>query len=335
MTIQLTPATEAGTEPADDEVDEQAALPERAAAPARPAAFGAGVVARAFALLSVGVLGFVGYLTLLTPLEQNANQDVLYSQLRGPIAEAVPPYAGRAEDPDGTVVRDVPPVYDDGEDAKIPTGAPVAVLEIPAIGLRQVVVEGTSSGDLEAGPGHRRDTVLPGQHGVSWIYGRATTFGGPFADLPELRRGQDLTVVTFQGRFTYRVEGVRREGDPMPDVKPVEDGGSRLTLVTSEGDNPLQPDSIVYVDALLRGDAQPAAGHPELIPDQEEPLAIDQPALLPLVLWLQALVIVAVAIAWARVRWGRWETHLVGLPIVLAVLWYVYEAGARLLPNLA
>jgi sortase A len=334
MTTQLTPATEAGTEPVADEAAEKPALPGGPPAP-RPGAFGARVVTRALALLAAGVLGFVGYLTLLTPLEQNANQDVLYSRLRGPIAEGVPPYAGRAEDDDGTIVRAVPPVYDDGEDSSIPVGAPVAVLEIPAIGLRQVVVEGTSSGDLELGPGHRRDTPLPGQQGVSWIHGRATTFGGPFADLPNLRRGQDLTVVTFQGTFTYRVEGVRHAGDPMPDVAPVNAGGSRLTLVTAEGDNPLQPGRVVYVDALLRGDPVPTGAFSELIPDQEKELAVDVPALLPLVLWMQALLVAVVAMAWARVRWGRWETHMVGLPVVLAVLWYVYEAGARLLPNLA
>lgn len=330
MTVQLTPPASAAAE----ETDQPVGLP-APAAPVRPTPFGATVAARVFALLAVGVLGFAGYLVLLSPLEQSANQDVLYSQLRGPIAEAVPPYAGRAEDPDGTVVRDVPPIYDDGEDKVIPAGAPIAVLEIPAIGLRQVVVEGTSSGDLELGPGHRRDTVLPGQEGVSLIYGRATTFGGPFANLTTLRRGQDLTVVTFQGKFTYRVEGVRRAGDPLPDLEPITKGGSRLTMVTAEGDNPFQPERTVFVDALLRGDPQPAAEHTRLIPREEQSLASDRPALLPLVLWMQALVLVAVAIAWARVRWGRWETHLVGLPVVLAVLWNVYESGARLLPNLA
>lgn len=334
MTVQLTRQTEATPDEQEGEPDGKPGLP--AAPPARPAPFAASVAARAFALLAVGVLGFVGYLVLLSPLEQSANQDVLYSRLRGPLAEGIPPYAGRAEDPDGTVVRDVPPIYDDGEDAAIPAGAPIAVLEIPALGLWQVVVEGTSSEDLALGPGHKRDTVLPGQEGVSVLYGRTTTFGGPFEDVPTLRAGQTLTVVTFQGEFTYRVEGVRREGDPKPDMGPiVEDGGSRLTLVTSEGDNPLQPDRTVLVDALLRGQPQPAAAHAEIIPPQEKALASDTSALLPLVLWMQALVLVAVAIAWARVRWGRWETHLVGLPVLLAVLWYVYEAGARLLPNLA
>jgi sortase A len=330
VTVQLTPATE----PVRGE-PEPASPPPPAPPPARPASFVAKVVAQVCTLLAVGVLGFVGYLILLSPLEQSANQDVLYSQLRGPLAEAVPPYAGRAEDEDGTVLRDVPPIYDDGEDTAIPAGAPIAVLEIPDLGVRQVVVEGTSSGDLENGPGHRRDTVLPGQRGVSWIYGRATTFGGPFANLATLRRGQTIRVVTFQGTFTFRVEGVRRAGDPKPDIGPVAKGGSRITLVTAEGSNPLQPNSTVYVDALLRGHAGAAPLPPKVIPDEEKELASDQPALLPLVLWMQALVLVVIAIAWFRIRWGRWETHLVGLPVVLAVLWNVYEAGARLLPNLA
>lgn len=326
--------------PAETTTAEASAPPEqrppvRAGAPARPQPFAARVVTRALTLIAVGLLGFGVYLFVLTPLEQDANQDVLYSQLRGPIAEAIPPYAGQETSDDGTIQREVPPVYADGEDVLIPAGAPVALLEVPRLGLRQVIVEGTGSGDLVAGPGHRRDTVLPGQNGVSLVYGRSATFGGPFADITTLKQGDRFTVVTFQGKFTFQVEGVRRDGDPLPDIQPVADGGSRLTLVTAEGSNPFQADRTVYVDALLRGDAQPSADLPALIPPEEQSLAVDRPALLNLVLWMQALVGIAVAMAWARVRWGRWETYLTGLPVVLFVLWNVYESGARLLPNLA
>lgn len=309
--------------------------PPAPAPPRRPPSFGANVVSRALALLAVLVFGFAGYLVLLTPIEQDANQDVLYSQLRGPIAEGIPPYAGADVSADGLIEREVPEIYDDGEDVLIPAGAPIAVLQIPRLDLTQVVVEGTSSGDLRSGPGHRRDTVLPGQTGVSLVYGRSTTFGGPFQRITDLREGDRLTVVTFQGEFTYEVEGVRRDGDPLPDIEPVSDGGSRLTLVTAEGANPFQPENTVFVDALLQGDAQPAAQRPAVIPREERSLASDRPALLPLVLWMQALAVLAVGMAWARSRWGRWETHLVGLPAVLAVVWNTYESAARLLPNVA
>ena len=60
-----------------------------------------------------------------------------------------------------------------------PVGEPVALLSIPRLGISQVVVEGTASGDTLAGPGHLRDTVLPGQVGTSVVYGRAATYGAP------------------------------------------------------------------------------------------------------------------------------------------------------------
>ena len=49
-----------------------------------------------------------------------------------------------------------------------------------------VVVEGTTPGEPDAGPGHLRDTPLPGQAGVSVVFGRRATFGAPFASLPQL-----------------------------------------------------------------------------------------------------------------------------------------------------
>ena len=52
-------------------------------------------------------------------------------------------------------------------------GSPVAILTIPEIGLNAVVLEGTTGAVLEGGPGHLRDTQLPGQVGFSEITGQA------------------------------------------------------------------------------------------------------------------------------------------------------------------
>ncbi|MFD1273890.1 sortase domain-bontaining protein [Streptomyces kaempferi] len=60
-------------------------------------------------------------------------------------------------------------------------GTPVALIDIPAAHLHQVVLEGTDSGVLTDGPGHRRDTPLPGQSGTSVLMGRAAAYGGPSA----------------------------------------------------------------------------------------------------------------------------------------------------------
>jgi sortase A len=76
------------------------------------------------------------------------------------------------------------------------------------------------------------------------------------------------------------------------------------------------------------------AGRPNAVPADEEPMQSDSSVLMPLVLWLEALAIVAVACAWAGSRWGRWETWLVGVPLVLAVVWGATNCGMQLLPNL-
>src|SRR2546421_11935588 len=147
--------------------------------------------------------------------------------------------------------------------------------------MRYVVVEGTSPGDLRAGPGPRRDPPLPGQAGASVLYGRAVAFGGPFQHIAELRPGDTVTVTTGQGTFDYRVDGIRRAGDPLPE--PLRSGAGRLTLVSAEGVSwraGWAPDGAVYVDSTLQGSAQPApAGRPRGLPDAEQAMHGDTGAL--------------------------------------------------------
>lgn len=281
----------------------------------RPVGFGLGLVLRGSLTLSALLLGFVVYLLLVAPLQQSRTQDVLYSQLRETLALATTPIQGLIE-----------------------PGTPIAVLQVEAIGIEQVVVEGTSAGDLQSGPGHRRNTALPGQRGVSLLYGRASSYGAPFGRITELREGDPITVTTGQGSFTYAVQGVRRDGDPLP--VPLAADGSRLTLVTADNSGAddggkLVADTTVYVDALLvAGDAQPSGQRPSIIPTYEQAMRGDTGALVPVVLWLQALVLVAGLTTWARRRWGRWQTWLVAVPTVLLCTWQLYNAAARLLPNL-
>lgn len=221
----------------------------------------------------------------------------------------------------------------------ITPGTPVALLSAPELGIRdQVVGEGTTSGDLMSGPGHRRDTPLPGQVGISVVYGRSTLFGAPFADIAGARVGQTIRVTTGQGTFTFTVRGVRHVGDRFPPPLAATDGG--LTLVTSEGasaGNLWQPQRPVYVDTVLTGKtkAQPAlVGRPAAVPASEQALARDTSDVYVLVLLL-ALVIGAVSlVTWGLARWGRWQVWLVGAPIVAATLWAASQSAAHLLPNL-
>lgn len=284
--------------------------PARRVPPRRPLPFEAKLLSQALFMLCVGVLGLVGYLTLVSPIQQNGAQDRLYATFREQLAEETAPTGG-----------------------SISPGSPVALLTIPGLHLDDVVVEGTASGDLQSGPGHVRDTPLPGQAGWSLVYGKAVTFGGPFGRVDQLRPGDRISVTTGEGGFTYRVRGVRRPGDPVPPTLAA--GAGRLTLVTADSSNPFQFGHVVYVDADLVGTpAETPTGRPTLIPPDEGPMESDTDANVALVLWLQALGLLLGGTVWARQAWGRREAWLIGVPMIVAVVWNVYETVGHLLPNL-
>ncbi|MDQ1750663.1 MAG: sortase [Pseudonocardiales bacterium] len=279
----------------------------RPAAPLSPPS-----LAGMWVMVAVSVLAawFVLYALLLSGLQQNRNNSVLYSQLREGLSGATTPIGG-----------------------VITPGTPIALLNAPQAGLGStVIVEGTAPQDLRNGPGHRRDTPLPGQPGVSVLYGRSVTYGAPFEHIGQFRPGQSLTVTTGQGEFTYAIDGIRHVGDPLPPLLPA--GGSRLLLETSTG-SALAPTGTVFVDATLQGKSVAApAGRPAAILASELPMGSDSSGLVVLVLWLQALVIVTAVVVWARARWGTGQAWLIGLPLVLAVLWGSSGNVLMLLPNL-
>ncbi len=84
-------------------------------------------------------------------------------------------------------------------------GDPVARLEIPRIGVDEIVVSGVGVEDLKKGPGHYPQTPLPGQPGNAAIAGHRTTYGAPFFSIDELAPGDEIVATTFAGRFVYRV----------------------------------------------------------------------------------------------------------------------------------
>jgi sortase A len=278
--------------------------------PAGPLPLWRVIVAVAALTLSALAIWSVLYVLVIGDLQHARSQHELYAKLRAQLASATAPIGG-----------------------VIKPGAPVAVLTIPSAGLHgEVVVEGTTSGELRAGPGHLRTTPLPGQPGSSVVYGRALSFGAPFARIGRLESGSAITVTTDQGVFHFAVADVRHAGDPW--VLPAA-GGSTLTLVTSEGG--WTANRIVYVDAVLKG--KPAAdpgGRLNALSPQEKLMAgeTDPLTVVQVVLWLQLLVVAAAAVTWLASRWTKWQVWLVALPALLAVLWGLSNAAVRLMPNL-
>ncbi|MFD8964365.1 sortase [Streptomyces sp. NPDC059568] len=283
----------------------------------RPAGPALRATGTALSILAVLLLAFVANLGPLGDLRHGRDQQVANSALRGELANATAPVGPRTQN---------------GEPLAL--GTPVAVLEIPQLGLRKVIGEGTTAQVLATGPGHRRDTVLPGQPGVSIVMGRQAAYGGPFAHLDEVRAGETFTVSTGQGRHTYKVLGVRREGDPQPPA--LEAGKSRLTLITGDG-HAFLPGGLLRVDADLVSAVQPGAAPlytTVALPADEKPMAIQTSAWMPLVLWGQGLVLVAAALTWIRARSGRRESWVIGVPVLGALGFVVADQAALLLPNL-
>jgi len=268
-------------------------------------------------MTAVVLLGFVASLTLLGPLQQVIAQQ----QLRGTFAEQLA--GGMAPVSEGN--------YDN---VLLCDGDPVARIEIPAIGVDQIVTEGTSSGVLAKGPGHRRDTVLPGQSGVTVLMGRSSAYGGPFGRIQELPPGETISIITGQGEHVYRVIGVRYAGDPAPAALTA--GKGRLILMTARGGLFL-PSGVVRVDAELISAVQPNGARQTTyatLPAKDRELAIDPSTAWALVFALQFLVLAEAAAVYARRRFGRRKTWVVLMPVLLLSALLVADQLARLLPNL-
>jgi sortase A len=264
----------------------------------------AGCVAVSLLLLALLIAGFVGYLLGASGIQESNEQHRLYATLAYELGQDIAPLG--------------------------PTkpGAPVALLNIPAIGVRDmVVVEGTSPENLTLGPGHMRDTPLPGQLGLSVIYGRRETFGAPFARLDQLRPGDKITTITQQGTSVYKVAAIGDSQRPVKDPTP-----SRLVLLTAN--SPTVPAYYLEVDADLTTKANNGYVQFPAIGPSEVALAGDSGALVLTMTWGLALALVAVGGGFAAARWSPWAVYLVVAPAVLAILWNLYENLAALLPNI-
>ena len=85
-------------------------------------------------------------------------------------------------------------------------GDAIGEIILPSLDERYYVVEGTDTGNLRKGPGHYPKTPLPGERGTVAIAGHRTTYGAPFRDIDQLKRGQEIILSMPYGRFVYRVQ---------------------------------------------------------------------------------------------------------------------------------
>jgi len=256
-------------------------------------------------------------LLVLGGAAESRSQHLLFSEYRSELAQATAP-TGQL----------------DYEGDPVKPGAPVALLTIPSLDTEQVVVNGTAPEDLLAGPGLMRSTVIPGQQGISVVFGRASTYGAPFRSIATLEPGDEIDVQNAEGSVVYRVTDVRRAGDDIPAAPTGTEG--RLTLVTAESAGhlaALRPRDVVYVDAT----AEKATGTGVVVaavPSSELPMGRDTSGLPTLALLLGLLVALVFGVGVARRHFRGVLVWSFATPAALALAWEVTEQVMRLLPNL-
>ncbi|MGH2768372.1 MAG: class E sortase [Actinomycetota bacterium] len=179
-----------------------------------------------FVGLGVVILLFVGYQLVGTGFVTRARQGALAEELRASWSTASASSPTAPAPSADTLAK--PPV------PEIPPpelGSGISLIEIPRIGLRQVVVEGVGVEELKKGPGHMPETPLPGRVGNVVISGHRTTYGAPFSRIDELSAGDEIRLTTEEGLHVYKVTGNKIVvPTDLSVVAPTED--ARLTLTT-------------------------------------------------------------------------------------------------------
>ncbi len=139
----------------------------------------------------------------------------------------------------GGGAQQAPPTVSGPHDA--PTGAVLAQLQIPAIGVDSFVVDGLTLNPnvweplLREGPAHLAGSALPGQPGNMVIFGHVNIWGSVFLNLHELRPGDQVVVTTTWGRYVYQVTGSTEIVPTDTGAVAPQKGPATLQLITCTG----------------------------------------------------------------------------------------------------
>ncbi|MBM3827606.1 MAG: sortase [Actinobacteria bacterium] len=203
----------------------------------------------------------------------------------------------------------------------IAVGTPIGLIEIPARGVRAVVVEGTTAEQLSKGAGHLIGSALPGQPGVSAVLGRSRNHGAEFANLDEVEVGDSITATTGQGEHSYEVLDVTVRASR--DMAAFEGEGHMLILSTVVDGN----DRLV-VRAGLTSPVLPAGTSIEHVTSSDElGLVGDSSSWLQVAVWLFVAALIALAHPFVVRQVGQRVAWMVVSPVAM---WIAVETWSAL-----
>lgn len=263
-------------------------------------------IAGAIGLLTIG---FMVNVFFVSDLAHDRAQRLLYAEFRSALKNGAAPV-----------------------DGPISTGTPVAIVRIPSIDVDEIVIEGTSSRDLQNGIGHLRSSALPGQYGTSVLIGRRTSFGGVFGEIGSLESGDVIEVVSAQGTTTYRVASQGVFGGE--DAGAFAPAGNALRLVTSA--STFGTSERLSVLALAeKGTTFPVGFKATITPVSLDELGanMNHQNAGSLLVWLQILIAVIAGSIWIVSRWGLRSAWPMVSPVILVLLYVVSNQLIGILPS--
>lgn len=195
----------------------------------------------------------------------------------------------------------------------IPQGDAVAVLQVPTLGINEVVIEGVGVDQLRGAPAHWKGSALPGDAGVMVVLGHRSAYGAPFAKLTMMVQGDSIVAQARNGGpiVRYVVDRVERNTKLSEVALDKTDLISYLLLVTSEEGWFNGDQTVVVARALPVTDTAPVV--PDLeIENSTAPFGLDA------LLALGSLAAGVVALQYLRSR----TSMMVRLVVVLPPLVY-------------
>jgi len=118
---------------------------------------------------------------------------------------------------------------------------PIALLEIPKIGLKVAVAEGTEDEVISYAVGHFTGTALPGENGNCALVGhRNYTTGEFFLKIDKLKAGDDIIITDQNNTYNYKVTSQQVVGPKEVEVlNPTKEATITLVTCTWNGQNRL------------------------------------------------------------------------------------------------
>jgi sortase A len=294
------------------------------------------------ALITLGVIVFlfVAYQLWGTSIAESHHQAALKRGFNAAVVATQTAKAGKADS--ATVGRGSSSTANPSP----AVGGAIAHLVIPKIHVDKYVVQGVGESDLQQGPGHYPQTVMPGQDGNSAIAGHRTTYGAPFFDLDKLAVGDIISLTnTANQTFVYQVS--QRPFvvsptdvsvlDPTPFAEltlttcnPRFSDSSRLIVVARLSNRPPLPAPAPTSSSGATNQVHPSAATVNNLGNGSSsgwPPALAYGAAV-VALWVGTRLLIN-----RTRRWPRVGAYVGGIAICLVPLWFVFENASRILPQ--